>query len=117
MQWQPIALGYLASPVGQQGQVAVVQLANELLEDGDGLLDVGADQPGRAALPDGQLDQLGVEQGQHHRGVEGGGGDEELGDGGLAPARLGAEQQVALRQEDLDLVAVLVLADRDRRPQ
>jgi hypothetical protein len=61
MQGQAVALGDLAGAVGEQGQVAVVQLGDELLEDLDGFLDVRADQPGGAALPDGQLDQLGVE--------------------------------------------------------
>ena len=70
-----------------------------------------------AALPDGQLDQLGVEQSEDDGGVEGGGGDEHLDDGGLASARLAAGQQVALGQGDDDLVAVLVLPDRNRSPQ
>jgi hypothetical protein len=52
-------------------KVAVIQLADELLEDLDGLLDARADEAGRAALPDGQLDQLGVEQGQPDLRVEG----------------------------------------------
>jgi hypothetical protein len=117
VQRQPITLCDLAGPVGQQGQIAVVQLGDELLEDLDGLLDIRADEPLGAALPDRQLDQLGIEQDQLGRGVQGSGGDEELGDGGLATAWLGAEQQVALGQQDLDLVAVLVLTHRNRRPQ
>jgi hypothetical protein len=68
-------------------------------------------------LPDGQLDQLGVEQGQLHRGVEGAHGDQELEDVGLAGARLAAEQDVALGQGDRDLGAVLVGPDRDGLPQ
>ena len=73
----------------------------------------------RAALPlpDGQLDQLGVEQGQPHRRVEGAHGDQELEDVGLAGARLAAQEQVALGQGDGDLAAVLVLTDRDGLPQ
>jgi hypothetical protein len=45
------------------------------------------------------------------------GRDEELDDGGLSGTRLPAGQEVALGQGDGDLVTVLVLADRDRRPQ
>ena len=100
MEWQAVTFGDLAGPVGQQGQIAVVQLADQALEDLNGLLDIGADQPVSAALPDRQLDQLGIEQGQDHGGVEGGGGDEELGDGGFAGAGLPAQQEVALGQGD-----------------
>jgi hypothetical protein len=107
---------HFAGTVGQQGEIAVVQLGDEGLEDLDGMLDVGADEAVGAALPDGQLDQLGIEQGEDHGRVEGGGGDEELGDGGLARPGLAARQEVALGEGDGDLVAVLVLADRDRRP-
>jgi hypothetical protein len=73
-------------------KVAVVQLADEALEDLDGLLDVGADEAGRAALPDGQLDQLRIEQGQAHLWVEGAHRDQELEDVGLAGARLPTQQ-------------------------
>jgi hypothetical protein len=117
VQGQAVALGDLAGPVGEQGQVAVVQLTDEALEDLDGLLHVRADQPSGRALPDGQLDQLGVEQGEAHVRVEGAHGDQELEDVALAGARLPAEEQVALGEGDGDLGAVLVGADRDGLPQ
>ena len=59
-QRQPIPRRDLAGPVREQGQVAVIQLRDELLEDIDGLLDIGADEPVGAALPHRQLNQLGV---------------------------------------------------------
>jgi hypothetical protein len=83
----------------------------------DRFLDIGADEAGGAALPDGQLDQLRVEQGQPHVRVEGAHGDEELEHVGLAGAGLAAQKQVALGQGDGDLGAVLIGAHRDGLPQ
>jgi hypothetical protein len=117
VQGQSVALGDLAGAVGEQGQVAVVQLADELLEDVDGFLDIRADEAGRAALPDGQLDQLGIEQRQLHRGVEGAHGDQELEHVALAGAGLAAQEQVALGQGHGDLRTVLILPHRDGLPQ
>jgi hypothetical protein len=114
---QPVALGDLAGAVGQQGQVAVIQLRNQGLQHVDGFLDIRADQPGGAALPHGQLDQLGVEQGEPHRGIQRADRHQELEDVGLASTRLPAQQEVALGQGDRDRATVLVLPDRDRLPQ
>jgi hypothetical protein len=117
VQGQAVALGDLAGAVGEQGQVAVVQLGDQLPEYVVGLLDVGADQPGGRALPDGQLDQLGVEQRELDRGVQGSHRDQELEDVGLAGPGLPTEQEVALGEGDGDLGAVLVDPDGDRLPQ
>jgi hypothetical protein len=75
------------------------------------------DQAVSAALPAGQLHQLGVQQRQPDGRVERADRDQELEDGGLAGAGLAAQQQVALRQRHRDLRAVLVHADQDRPPQ
>jgi hypothetical protein len=98
-------------------KVAVIQLADELLEDGDGVLNIRADEAVRAALPDGQLNQLGIEQRHPHRGVEGAHSHQELEHVALAGAGLAAEQEVALGQRDGDLGSVLVGPDRDGLPQ
>jgi hypothetical protein len=77
---------------------------------------VGPDGAGGAADPGGQLDVLAVQQGQLAAGVErGGGGQHRLADR-LAPARLPADQHVALDQRHGDELAVLIQPDRDRRP-
>ena len=98
----------LAQARGEQHRVAPVHLGAEVLEHLDGAAHVGADEVLGRARPRGELDLLAVHEGEVHRGVERGGGDEEREGGRLAGPGLTAEEQVALGQPDRDRVPVLV---------
>jgi len=103
--------------LGFQPLVALVHAVPELFQGGDALVDVGADEALRAALPHRQLHPVGVEEREVHGVVQGGSSDDLLQRHGLAAAGLAAEEQVALGKRDRRLGTVFGDADGDRLPQ
>ena len=106
--------GDLAAPGGEQVVVAGVHDAPGSGERGDGVGDGRADEHVGAGPPRAQLDLLAVDQDElavmRQRAV----GGDQVQPGGFARAGFAAEQDVAFGQVDVDVLAVLVLAQVHR---